>query len=139
MSSCIGSRSPLVRWPDNRGGAVVAVVVVLLLSVEVGISLLIGRAAERKNRSRWSWFFISLLVSPVFAAIAIACMARPGHRSGVGAPNPGPFPLAPPARPLGGGVTEFGSWVQACLNPDCSLDHVALPIPSPRCPACGAH
>jgi hypothetical protein len=115
------------------------VIVLLLVAAEIGISLLIGRAAERKNRSRWSWFFISLLISPVFAAIGIACMAKPSpsasHGWGVQAQH---WPARPAAdRPVRGAPTEFGSWVQACLNPDCPMDHVALPIPSPRCPSCG--
>jgi glycerol uptake facilitator-like aquaporin len=60
--------------------------VILALGV-IPISWLIGRAAEKKGRSKWSFFWISLLLFPLGAivmGIIVATIASPNAPPAVG-------------------------------------------------------
>jgi uncharacterized membrane protein YczE len=48
----------------NLGGFT-TLILILIVGVFVGLSWLIGRAAERKGRSKWAFFWLSLLLSPL--------------------------------------------------------------------------
>ena len=60
--------------------------IVILLGV-IPISWLIGKAAERKGRSKWSFFWISLLLFPLgtlVMGIIVATIAPPQTRPDAG-------------------------------------------------------
>jgi glycerol uptake facilitator-like aquaporin len=61
--------------------------ILLLLSGMILISRLIGKAAERKGRSKWTFFWISFLLFPLGAlvmGIIVATIAPPQASSEAG-------------------------------------------------------
>lgn len=55
------------------------------------VAMINAGLAEQKNRSRWNWFLLSILLGPIATAIIVI---RPAHD-----------PVLPPAGPHGGGKT----------------------------------
>ena len=55
------------------------------------VAMINAGLAEQKNRSRWNWFLLSILLGPIATAIIVI---RPAHD-----------PVLPPAGPQGGGKT----------------------------------
>ena len=60
---------------------------IVLALMEVLISVLIGYAAKRKDRSFWSFFILSVLMGAVIPALVVAAL---------------PFRIDDPRRPRGG-------------------------------------
>ena len=55
------------------------------------VAMINAGLAEQKNRSRWNWFLLSILLGPIATAIIVI---RPAHD-----------PVLPPAGPHGAGKT----------------------------------
>ncbi len=55
------------------------------------VAIINAGLAEQKNRSRWNWFLLSILLGPIATAIIVI---RPAHEPGL-----------PPSAPHGGGKT----------------------------------
>lgn len=71
---------------SDFGGFTGLFVLLIILGIAIGISLLIGNAAERKGRSKWAFFWLSLLLAPlgtIVMAIIAATIAplppKPAH------------------------------------------------------------
>lgn len=60
------------------------IVILIVVGAAVGISLLIGRAAERKGRSKWAFFWISFLLAPlgmIVMGIIVATISPAGPQT----------------------------------------------------------
>lgn len=81
-------------WLDASGPWLLRLGLVLVVAAVTALFLwlcvLVGRAARRKGRSYWAWFWIALFFL-VPAAIIVAIMApAPEYRAGTGPPAPRP-------------------------------------------------
>lgn len=81
-------------WLDASGPWLLRLALVLVVAAVTALFLwlcvLVGRAARRKGRSYWAWFWIALFFL-VPAAIIVAIMApAPEYRAGTGPPAPRP-------------------------------------------------
>lgn len=63
------------------------------------VAMINAGLAEQKNRSRWNWFLLSILLGPIATAIIVI---RPAHD-----------PVLPPAGPHGGEKTNSSQNPQA--------------------------
>lgn len=59
-------------YSDNLSTGVVLIVVILAIWVIVGLA--IGGAAARKNRSKQTFFWLTLLLSPILTGLIIATL-----------------------------------------------------------------
>jgi hypothetical protein len=77
-----------------------AIVVVVGLAVHILLSHAIGKAAERRNRSYWAFFWLSFFVSWIIMGIIVATLPKPPSASG----NPSPEdPVRLPGETAGAG------------------------------------
>ena len=101
------------------------VVSVLVLALWILVAALVGKAAERKLRSFWSFFLIALFISPLLGAVIVATNAtRPcggirltesgPHSISFAVPSGCPtmqiaepsLPVVPPTKLIPGGATR---------------------------------
>jgi hypothetical protein len=78
-----------------------AIVALIGIALHIWLSHLIGKAAERRNRSYWAFFWLSFFVSWIIMGIIVATLPNPPSASGTPSPE---APSKVPAETAGGGA-----------------------------------